>query len=150
MKSTLYTMSSNWKKIKASGHFKRKTKKNYLKILGTSADGEKNQDTANQLPDVIENTVPSDAQLRVNYISNRNSHPLKTDNSEFSPSLQQNLPQCDELSSLPNEEIKNEQLYTELQKWAVSFNIKQNALKDLMHILNRRLPNVLLLLISGF
>lgn len=139
----LWKMADKWKKIKNSGNFKRKIQKKYLKILvtavDTSVDATNIEDIVSETPHVTGNTGqcdPSNERL-VNWTPCQGPQITEPGKST------QSLPQHDEFPRFPDEKIKNDLLYTDLQKWAVSFNIKQNALKDLLLILNNRFPNVL-------
>lgn len=109
-------MSDKLKEIKNSGHFKRKIRENYLKILATTVEATQYQDAIIETPVLSTNSLQCDlpSQLHVKWT------PSRTD-----VEYVQNLP-----------------LYTELRKWDISFNIKHNALKELMLILKNRLPNV--------
>lgn len=133
-------MFDKWKKLKTSGNFKRKIQKNYLKILATAVDTsvDTREITVCETPQVNENTRQCDPPNQ-HHVKTPSLHLQTTDLGE-SP---QSLPQHDEFPCLPEEKIKNELMYTELQKWAVSFNIRQIALKDVMLIINKRLPNAL-------
>lgn len=128
-------MSDKWKKVKTNGHFKRKIQKKFFTILITAVETTQHHNVINETPVVRTNPIQSDVpnQLPVNWTPSP-----KAEYAEFSP----NLPQYDEAPQVSNEGVSNEHLYTELQKWAISFNIRQNAWKELMLIVNNRLPNV--------
>lgn len=41
-----------------------------------------------------------------------------------------------------SQEEKNYDFIDKIRKWSIEYNIKQNALKDLLAICNQRIPNV--------
>ncbi|EAT36120.1 AAEL011785-PA [Aedes aegypti] len=128
-------MSDTWKKIKLSGHFKRKIRINYQKIVNTppievlEAD-ENNSPSFQHVPETVPSSVSS---LPETYTSGI----VAVD--KLSKKDQTEIPSA---PIPPNDGLQNEILYAELQQWAVSFNIKQNALKELFNIFDKRLPNV--------
>lgn len=161
------------RKVKTSGTFKRKIKQNFLSIynsdLTTTHQLKTFKKPQHQLDDT-DRTVPppveplgavgsfepkvSEEPVKLdNPVAEHNEfvfHQFR-DNQHYEEHNSQGVDDC--ASSFENEEhdflceenemLNNVRLLTALRTWAVTFNIKHNALKELLSILNIRLSNVL-------
>lgn len=159
---------SKLKKIKTSGSFKRKVRQNFLRIyngdLTTPHRLNMLSKTVHQFedgPDYFNSLEPSSVaaessmEIKVNRTDNylENSITVQINDNREYPDFEKHSVHIDEesASSFENEEqdlfctdmMQNIDLLNSLRTWAVTFNIKHNALKELLVILNKRLSDVL-------
>ncbi|XP_055522641.1 uncharacterized protein LOC129716829 [Wyeomyia smithii] len=134
-----------WKRIKTSGSFKRSVKKNFNKINNVN-------------PQLYKKNIPlksftdSSSQKTTPEFSVDEITPECSSSSRIKPSSD-----CTDTSTnytisneedfaepeLEDETFANMRLLTDLQSWAVKYNIRQTALKELLTILNTRLSDIL-------
>jgi len=152
-------LSNNWRKIKRSGTFYRKLKRNYQNIINDQKikptvenfSGGNNKKENVGLPSQNENGIAAE--------NNEEDESTITD-SGFSQALPLNADRetelenwMTELDSDPGDQYyssgilcaveKNAKLREDIRLWAVSNNVPQLALKKLFTILNERIPNCL-------
>lgn len=120
-------MSDKWRKIKFSGCFKRKTLNNYLKIVKTQPV------QVLSAEEIFEHPLQDSDALPVRSNLEKNTK---------CPAFQENITTVAQIPPSRNSAHDDALLFDNLQKWAVKFGIKQNALKDLMSLLDIRIPNV--------
>lgn len=159
----------NLRKIKTSGSFKRRIKQNFLRIYNSDLTAP-HETKKLKIKDQSEDTTPAEAPerseasslkskenntaIRLNDSNSAKSEfPKKQDTLHYKEPKEEPTNQSDEEGAnhfedvdndlLSSEMIKNIHLLNSLRTWAVTFNIKQNALKELLEVLNTRLSNVL-------
>lgn len=141
--------AAKWKKVKAGGSFKRKLKKNLSGILKLSS----------QPVPISQQSRICDAQDVTQGIFCTTAPNVATTEYGVGKCLQQpdfcqnewtddeacrtQLPFSEDEDDEDDEDYKNEALLSAIRNWSIFHNIKQNALKDLIAIINDRLPNVL-------
>lgn len=149
-----------WKKIKNSGYFKRKVKRNFFKIFNAELpELPPNQKSLENQPEAVgdhcsnPSSEVSDVQPNLNQktalpdpiVVDNNALPIQTAvNYEDVGNCDKDDETWDTNPGDPeNEMFENLQLLADIRTWALSFNIKQNALKEILKIINCRLRNIL-------
>lgn len=137
-----------WRKLKSSGTFKRNVKKNFNKIVSLNPVLCKR---VLQVETPVADSGLSSLQISRTSTDDNTGTPECSSSSFESSSAFVDAPEFGHLADEEeysefgtNDDVfANLQLLADLQSWAVEFNIRQSALKELLSILNTRLSNVL-------
>lgn len=147
---------SNWKKVKKSGAFRRKTKKNYENLLRGSISVNSATSTArNDLQEAAvfqtDNAIVSDTVVSHGVVSDEenNEIDLDTEKQEDDEDIMKRNDWLIELQNNNEDDLaisemeKNAEFTKDLRTWAVKFNISHSALRNLFKSINKRLPDIL-------
>lgn len=138
-------MLKNLKKIKYTSSYRRSVSKNFKKILLSGAPKSEDiktisdQNIGKEIREIHDEHDTKNNSENVCQIEERDECSKdicllaedKTDNDNLL------------LSAEDMENIKNDEFRKEIKEWALEFNITQRALKKLMNIVNKLLPNIL-------
>lgn len=146
---------NNWKKIKHSTSFRRKVSKNFKQILNSVPS-----DSSTRIMRGHNLKIRSQCHVK-KIISTADASPCNVlEDVPTKPYVEENAETTDEDTEYNNKWLieldddnsviyeetlyqKNDRLRNELRKWACDFNITQRSLKQLIGIINHRLPNIL-------
>lgn len=126
-------MATEWQKIKNSGSFKRKIEKNYLKTLKSIVQKVNIKEVVCETN--TEEVLPTEMEASWQDLNDEHEQGFRSCTPE------RVIPNDEPLSNLDslNELMLNRRFCTELKEWAVNCKIKQNALKELITVINRLL-----------